>query len=244
MEPPNLSRTALFMALALSGCASIEGSYFYDVRIDTIDTYTYDTGADTGWDTAHLDTAVDDVPPVDTIPYDTAVDDGVADTIEEEDRDGVDPLCATDLGTFTPGETASMLDTSHGEYWDVLGSVTTTLSSSPCSMVVIQSNITMGGPTSPGTYTVTSYVSPTSCAACIFVMEGCDMTTGTCTHMYMADSATLELTTIDSREDGLISGRLHDVHMIEVEQMSGTVVPGGLTLCLDEWSFSDSFMAF
>jgi hypothetical protein len=245
MQRRHLTSMAPVLALALAACASVDDGYFYDVRIDT---HVEDTRTDPGWDTAHPDTYADTA--ADPIPRDTLADTYVADTVDadtvdaDEDSEGVDPLCATDLGTFSPGETASTADTSFAEFWTVLGSITSTLSSTPCSMVAIQSMISMGGPVSPGTYSVTSFTSPYSCATCIYVMEGCDMMTGTCTRAYMADSATLELTTIDSISGGRVSGRIHDVHMVEIDPTSGSLVSGGLTYCIDEWSFSDSFIAY
>jgi len=239
MQQKPLARIVMLSILACHGCAAVEDGWFYDAAVDPADTRDHDPHTHGDPDAA-VDTAVDDGPAPDTAAADVAVDDGV-DLVEEE-IDGADPACDIDLGAFSPGDTASFLDAAYGDYWDVLGSIGSSLYSDPCSMVVVQSNVGMGGPVSPGTYSITSFVSPMSCTACIFAMQDCDMETGACAHMYSAASATLEITALESRDGGRIDGTLRDAIMIEVDPTTGSPIPGGGTVCLDEWRFGGTFV--
>lgn len=241
MERSTRTMLALLAALRFPGCASVEETWYVDAAAETTDTTIRDASADPRADEAIMDVAADDARPVDVASEDAAVDDGVTDAADEDDAF---PPCDTDLGTFTPGETATMLDSTSGEYWDVLGSIGTSLFADPLSAVVVQSNVGMGGPVTPGTYTISSFVSPMSCAVCIYAAVDCDLATGTCASMYSADSATLEITALENRDGGRIAGTLYDVHMVEVEPTTGTLVPRGRTFCLDGWTFSELFVAF
>jgi hypothetical protein len=229
--------------MAILGCAvgiPAEG-FLPDAAADSADTTSWDPPADSRTDTAAGDTAVDDAAAADTAG-DAGREDVAPDAVDAED-DGAAGPCDTNLGTFLPGQTATMWDGTYGEYWDVFGSISPTLVADPLSLVAVQSNMGMGGPVTPGTYAISSFVSPLTCSVCIFAMEGCDMTSGACAHMYAADSATLDITALEGRDGGLISGMLYDAHMVEVEQETGDLVPGGRTLCLDAWSFSELFVA-
>ena len=167
----------------------------------------------------------------------------VEDTVEDVDDDeaGLPETCTTDLGDFTPGaERAAYSDVY--SVWLVHAAYTSGFGVDPFSHLSIESWLDADGPTTPGTYDVTERVSTHTCGLCLFVCEGCPLSSTQCSecdHTYVATRGTLELLEVSITIGERVSGSLVDAYFAEVEWSTDTLIPDGLGVCVDMWSFDE-----
>lgn len=212
---------ALYL-LALGGCD--EGDEGWDASVDT------------GHDTQDVaDVTVDDV------PGDDLIVDGGPDVADDEvppdttgDEAGTD--CDFDLGTFTPGSSIAGTDCPSYCVWQILASITPSFTPEPYSAVMVYADSRFGGPSSTGTYPLTSWEPLSTSGLSIMVNEECYGFD--CSRYYMADTALLELTRLEVGMFGTIAGTLSGVHMVEVNTGHNEIIPDGLAYCLDTWNFN------
>jgi len=207
------------------------------------------TGDDDGTTDSGMDVTTDstvDVPAEPSgDPVGESVEDPVEDVIEETMPDGPDPGCDTDLGTFTPPDTwAGMSGGPSGAFWGVYALLSGDWWPPPINELLIESWGMSGGPMSPGTYTISSWEDYETCTLCIWVWEDCTNYGSGCAHYYMADRATVEITTLDPRIGGDIEGSLTGGYLIEVTEDGMTAIEDGLSFCVDLWTFSETFDRF
>lgn len=202
-----------------------------DVVLDSEDDVTADAEADVTVDSGDDVTADAET----DASMDVMDEDAASDVVEE---DGVTLACDTDLGDWTPNAEGAGIVTSYS-YWALDGAISGDFTTEPVSLIEVESYGTYGGPTTTGTTTLSSFEPYDTCALCITVYEDCNSSTG-CSRLYMADQATLELTTIDMSVGGTIEGTLTGMYLVEYDDSSDSLVTDGVSMCVDIWSFSQT----
>ena len=178
-------------------------------------------------------------------PVEDVVGDPVEDVVDDPVPDGPDPGCDTDLGTFTPPDIwAGATRGPTSDYWGVYALLSGDWWPPPINELLVESWVSYGGPTSPGTYTITSWEDYETCTMCVWVWEDCTDYGSGCAHYYMAERATVEFTTLEPRVGGDVEGSLSDAYLIEVTEDGLTRVEDGLSFCVDLWTFSETFESF
>jgi hypothetical protein len=179
--------------------------------------------------------------------YDGTIDIGVetpTDTITEPTTDiGVETVpdgtgdCAHTLGTFTPTE---VLAGDIGEGWWTVRAPLSGSFSSPLSMLDIEVNTTGGGPSGPTTVNITSFSGIGSCSTCIIIVEGCVTDLSDCSGYWMAEQATLDITSLSVSVGSPFEATLSGVIMTAWDPGGDVAVPGD-SYCVDVWNISTTF---
>jgi hypothetical protein len=169
-------------------------------------------------------------------------EDAGEDAADAEDGGGDAPSACpgTDLGTFTPAEHFGGVDTGYN-MWMLAGSISSDMTTEPVSFLTVESWVTYGGPSTPGTTTITSWTSYATCNLCIVAYEDCSSSTG-CTRYYMAEEATLDLTAVSMTIGDTLSGTLSGVILSEWDPTTDALVTSGAQMCVDTWTFSETLI--
>ncbi len=179
----------------------------------------------------------------DVIVLDTVVATDGEDVEVDEPEAAVE--CDDTLGTWEPVHTRAGLDTDFNQAWKMEGTVEGDFTSSPLFELNIESWYASGGPTTPGTYTIDGWVNALTCGLCVYYFEECTdpESSSTCTRIYSATRAVVDMQDLDPSLGGRVSGTLSDLYMVQVHFGSGEQIPGGLSFCLDLWEFDETFTA-
>jgi len=187
-------------------------------------------------------------------PVDTLVDfvDGSPDTVTEDPPEDIPVETATDpveelppgcdryISTFEPGQTVAMQSGGPaGNTWSLHGSISEDFLTPPVSVVRVESLEDRGGPFSTGTTYITEWAGTSDCSLCIWLEEDCE--SSVCAREYIASSATLIIDEIDVFTGGVLDAMLLSVVLNEWDRSSNTLVPDGLTYCIDIWDIDETF---
>lgn len=188
------------------------------------DTSTGDTTADTAPDTNVEDTAGPDIAP--DVTDDTSVADTSADTTP--DTTGA---CTTN-GFVSVAQDASFA-------FGTLFFIAQSTLGAPVDTLNFELLSDAGGATTPGLYTLTGE-NYANCGNCVLIYQGCDENLANCAKTYLAQSGSLNITTLSTEDNGKLIGTLTGATFAEVtvdENYTSTLVEGGATWCVDSFAF-------
>jgi hypothetical protein len=98
-----------------------------------------------------------------------------------------------------------------------------------------------GGPMSTGVTRLNEWEPLDGCELCMVLYQDCG-STGGCEHAYMPKQARLEIHEIDLTPGGRLRATLSELHMLEWDQHTDTLVPDGLSYCVDAWTIDEVFV--
>ncbi len=115
---------------------------------------------------------------------------------------------------------------------------------SPANYLAIEvfQSATFGGPTTPGSYTLSEADNYSDCGLCVLMQSNCDLDAGSCEKVYFARGGTVTFSTVPPAQADSISGTITGLQMQEVtidaDTFISTPVAGGAGLCMDTITFS------
>lgn len=199
-----------------------------DKKTDTTDTAgdtsVTDTTGDTTPDTAP-DTSSDD-----TASPDTSADTSVADTTADTGPDTT--------GTCIKNGFVSVAQDASFAFGTLFFIAQSTLGA-PVDTLNFELLSDAGGATAPGIYTLTGE-NYANCGNCVLIYQGCDENLANCQKTFLAQSGSLNITTLSTEDNGKLIGTLTGATFAEVtvdENYTSTVVEGGATWCVDSFAF-------
>ena len=117
-------------------------------------------------------------------------------------------------------------------------------SATPANYFAIEvfQSATFGGPTSPGTYTLSASDNYADCGLCVLYQTNCNLDSGSCEKVYFARGGSVTFSTLPPGQADSISGTITGLELEEVtinaDTFVSTPVAGGSGICMDTVSFS------
>ena len=244
-----IATLALALPLALAGCSKDkknegDADTGTDAEVDHVEDGTdvpVETPEEPGDDPAP-DPVTEPEEDAEEDVEEDAVEDAPVDAPDDADDGGDAPSACpgTDLGTFTPASHFGGVDSTYN-MWMLAGSISSDMTTEPISFLSVESYVTYGGPSAPGTTTISTWASYATCTLCILVYEDCYSSSG-CTRYYMAEEATLVLTDASMTVGDTLAGTLSGVLLTEYDPTTDSLVSSGLQMCVDTWTFSETLI--